>query len=709
MPENSLSLEPLLNIHLATELIANQPELSDYFILELYRIPEHKIRFLLMQICQVCISQKITARNEKQAASLFTFISDLASVSVDCGLMLQWMCTSILQEKDLPPSLNKAALDLLCKIDTALLSLDISQREFLFSLRDVRMKRPDRTFLNETFPPERSSELSQQLDLDVSFTEILEKLSEWSEHSAYLACRESDIRPLVDWYNTLGSSLCTYTIKLLDAAPDSLHSQLRSSYVDRQTDLVKLFREMTQRTFNFPVTSRSSIVRLTLESLNQWIFESRMFAVIQKVSKAGSKYPMFSYLGVHLPFEHHLGRHIILKIHVNDTTVYTSRARAPILLIYETVDLDSADLDDVLRSFLKDLNVKFEGEQTTEALVTSLHSAFSTLSSSSWFRSDAPSKDVEDKPVTTDMGDRREKWSRLAEGQRQKIWGDLWQNRCERYRKQSPYSLHPTWSLNGLIFKSNDDVRQELLASQFVRLFLEIFQKAGLNLWLRAFDVVPTSANSGYMEYISDTVSIDFLKKKFPSLSLVDIFKITFSDKLSVARQNFVQSIAAYSLICYFLQVKDRHNGNLLIDREGHIIHIDFGFMFANSPGNLSFENSPFKLSQEFVDIMDGQSSRIYEYFRVLVIRGFLEARKEVKRLTSLISVFLNSKAACFHFPCFAGLSQESVIKQFEDRFFLDACPEVVVDNVLDLIDTSASNTRTFYYDRFQKMTNGIL
>jgi len=161
-----------------------------------------------------------------------------------------------------------------------------------------------------------------------------------------------------------------------------------------------------------------------------------------------------------------------------------------------------------------------------------------------------------------------------------------------------------TWKLLRIIVKSNDDVRQEQFAMQLISQFEQIFMSKGLDLWLKPYEILGTGHRAGIIEVCSDALSIDSIKKKMGKNSqIMDYFKQQFGRKgtaLKTARENFMKSLAAYSLLCYILQIKDRHNGNILIDIEGHIMHIDFGFFLSNAPGKgVKFETAPFKLTAE--------------------------------------------------------------------------------------------------------------
>jgi hypothetical protein len=54
---------------------------------------------------------------------------------------------------------------------------------------------------------------------------------------------------------------------------------------------------------------------------------------------------------------------------------------------------------------------------------------------------------------------------------------------------------------------------------------------------------------------------------------------------------------------------------------QGHLVHIDFGFMLSNSPGGVSFERAPFKLTAAYMEILSsdvlGSPSPALQYFKV--------------------------------------------------------------------------------------------
>lgn len=91
-----------------------------------------------------------------------------------------------------------------------------------------------------------------------------------------------------------------------------------------------------------------------------------------------------------------------------------------------------------------------------------------------------------------------------------------------------------------------------------------------------------------------------------------------------------------------------RHNGNILLNSEGHLIHIDFGFILSTSPRNLGFETSPFKLTPEFVEVMGGLGSDMFEYFKILILQGLIAARKHMDRILNLVEIMRSGNSIAF-------------------------------------------------------------
>ena len=293
------------------------------------------------------------------------------------------------------------------------------------------------------------------------------------------------------------------------------------------------------------------------------------------------------------------------------------------------------------------------------------------------------------------------------------FFGETFLQKERKLKQNSIFGNLNSYKIFRCIFKTHEDLRQEQFATQLINEFSQIFKLENTGCWLNTYEIISTGNDSGLVEMVNDSVSLDQLKQKIEQASLYDFYLYNFGygnqNSLGYKRamNNYISSLAGYSLVCYILQIKDRHNGNILIDNEGHLIHIDFGFLLSNAPGKgIKFENAPFKLSNDMVNCLGGVNSKNFENFRKLLHKGYIAINKHRQKISILVEMMW-----CGHgknLNCFEKgqeaidklklrLNPKENMKPAEMKVFVD-----------DLVSQSVDNWRTKGYDMFQYYVQGI-
>jgi len=166
--------------------------------------------------------------------------------------------------------------------------------------------------------------------------------------------------------------------------------------------------------------------------------------------------------------------------------------------------------------------------------------------------------------------------------------------------------------------------------------------------------------------------------------------------------------MSAYSLVSFILNIKDRHNGNILIDKSGRVVHIDFGFLFDTQPGGyVGLEKMvPFKLTKEMLSILgediknkSKQHSDPYIIFVDLMIRGYLACRDYMDLIFPVCEAMIQSELPCF---------REGCMKNFKARFCSDSSDNEATEFILQKLEASYLNIFSYFYDKYQELFENV-
>lgn len=118
--------------------------------------------------------------------------------------------------------------------------------------------------------------------------------------------------------------------------------------------------------------------------------------------------------------------------------------------------------------------------------------------------------------------------------------------------------------------------------------------------------------------------------------------------------------------------------------------------MLSNSPGSVGFEMAPFKLPQEYIDILGGVHGEKFAEYKALMKAAFLAVRKHSENILLLTEMMSkDSKLPCFQ-------NGDLTVPQLRDRFQLQLTEPQAEEFVDKLIMSSCCNVFTRLYDTFQ-------
>uniref|UniRef100_A0A8C4HS74 phosphatidylinositol-4,5-bisphosphate 3-kinase n=1 Tax=Dicentrarchus labrax TaxID=13489 RepID=A0A8C4HS74_DICLA len=245
----------------------------------------------------------------------------------------------------------------------------------------------------------------------------------------------------------------------------------------------------------------------------------------------------------------------------------------------------------------------------------------------------------------------------------------------------------------GIIFKNGDDLRQDMLTLQILRLMDLLWKEANLDLRIVPYGCLATGDRAGLIEVVSSADTIANIQLTSSNVAAAAAFnkdallnwlkERNTGDALERAIEEFTLSCAGYCVATYVLGIGDRHSDNIMVRSTGQLFHIDFGHILGNfkSKFGIKRERVPFILTHDFIHVIQqGKTGYTEKFgsFRQYCEEAYLILRKNGNLFITLFALMLTAglpeltsvKDIQYLKDSLAlGKTDEEALKQFRQKF----------------------------------------
>nr|XP_033814765.1 phosphatidylinositol 4,5-bisphosphate 3-kinase catalytic subunit gamma isoform isoform X1 [Geotrypetes seraphini]XP_033814766.1 phosphatidylinositol 4,5-bisphosphate 3-kinase catalytic subunit gamma isoform isoform X1 [Geotrypetes seraphini]XP_033814767.1 phosphatidylinositol 4,5-bisphosphate 3-kinase catalytic subunit gamma isoform isoform X1 [Geotrypetes seraphini] len=266
----------------------------------------------------------------------------------------------------------------------------------------------------------------------------------------------------------------------------------------------------------------------------------------------------------------------------------------------------------------------------------------------------------------------------------------------------------------GIIFKHGDDLRQDMLILQILRIMESIWEAESLDLCLLPYGCISTGNKIGMIEIVKDATTIAKIQQstvgntgafKDEVLNQWLKEKCPVEEKFLASVERFVYSCAGYCVATYVLGIGDRHNDNIMITESGNLFHIDFGHILGNYKSFLGInkERVPFVLTPDFLFVMGTsgkKTSQHFHKFEDVCVKAYLALRHHTNLLIILFSMMLMTGMP--------QLTSKEDIEYIRDALTVGRSEDDAKRHFLDQIEICRDKGWTVQFNWFLHLVLGI-
>ncbi|XP_021119514.1 phosphatidylinositol 4-phosphate 3-kinase C2 domain-containing subunit alpha isoform X2 [Heterocephalus glaber] len=206
-----------------------------------------------------------------------------------------------------------------------------------------------------------------------------------------------------------------------------------------------------------------------------------------------------------------------------------------------------------------------------------------------------------------------------------------------------------------VMFKVGEDLRQDMLALQMIKIMDKIWLKEGLDLRMVIFRCLSTGRDRGMVELVpaSDTlrkIQVEYgVTGSFKDKPLAEWLRKynPSEEEYEKASENFIYSCAGCCVATYVLGICDRHNDNIMLRSTGHMFHIDFGKFLGHAQmfGSFKRDRAPFVLTSDMAYVINGGEKPTirFQLFVDLCCQAYNLIRKQANLFLNLLSLMIPS------------------------------------------------------------------